>query len=310
VVFQGRQMGLSSFCITIETCESRGSFIEAMRVLCAASRFSTTVDPQNESTTPLGAQVMDGVPQVNSSLHFSADFFMRCIDIKAMIPTNISSGCVPQPPLIRQGVEQYISAYGYKPKDEHVWQVSSHNDFRPRLSVCVRQHVEAAKHTWYIVEISLMMDEHGPVRQLNWLAPRRLAHLRQYLYHPLKEGLGESYFKHFEGAKFACRKGPPGTTQRLRHWFAALSGCINTKKVPPLLVALTLHFLEAPCPTLNADSTYSPSCDLCRENEIPDSKSALVPHNSPSSDLCRANAIPGPTSAEEQLDQEEQLDHI
>jgi len=256
VVFQGRQVGVSSFCVMLETCESRESFMEAMRVLCVASRFSATVDHRNETSAPRGGQVMDLAPQVNSSLHsqqVSVDFFMRCIGIKAMMPTDGSGDGVPLPPLMRQGVVQYISAYGYKPKDENVWQVSSHADFRPRLLVCVRQHIEAAKHTWYIVESSLMMDEHSPVRRLDWLAPRRLAHLRRYLHHPLKEALRESYSKHFEGASFACRLGPPGTTERLHRWFSALSGCINAKKAPPLVVALTLHFLEAPCPTLNPD---------------------------------------------------------
>jgi len=39
-----------------------------------------------------------------------------------------------------------------------------------------------------------------------------------------------------------------GTTAQLDRWFDALATCINSRGVPPAVVALALSFLDAPNP--------------------------------------------------------------
>jgi len=177
-------------------------------------------------------------------------FFMRSIGIKAMQERG-SEQSVPLPPLIRDGVAQYISAYGYRPRDDMVWERFAGDTStltRPTLQIRVRQHIEAAKHTWYIVESTLRMDGAERLPRLDWLAPRRLAHLRKHLHDPIKNTFGEAYARHFEGARFPNRLALPGTTAQLHRWCNALADCINSRSAPPLVVATTLHFLEAPGP--------------------------------------------------------------
>merc|ERR1712039_578930 len=110
---------------------------------------------------------------------------------------------------------------------------------------------EAARHTWYIVESRVSLGEDSRVEAcIQWLAPRRLEHLRKDLHDIVKSTLGETayatWFHAREGAKFAPHGGLPGTTAHLRRWFDALSSCINSKVAPPLVAAVTLRFLEAP----------------------------------------------------------------
>merc|ERR1719188_500281 len=83
---------------------------------------------------------------------------------------------------------------------------------------------------------------------LNWLAPRRLAHLRRDLYIPVKKAMGPCYAKHFGDAPFAYRGGIPGTTAHLHRWCCALATCINSGAASPAMVALVLRFLEVPRP--------------------------------------------------------------
>jgi len=253
VVAQGKHGRITSFCMLLDSPEDRETFMEAMRLLCVASRFSAAVDHREhgvnvaEPHMPQAMCAIDALP----SQKVSVDFFMRCVGIKAMIPgaTQCKDG-VPLLPLMQQEVVSYISAYGYTPKDTDVWQVSSCSQtrpkvLRPKFQVNVRQHIEAAKHTWYIVESSLLLD--GPPHRLDWLAPRRLVHIRQYLYDPVKEAFGVEYKRHLGKTGFARRMGLPGTTERLRKWLSDLAATINSRRAPPLIVALTLHFLEAPC---------------------------------------------------------------
>jgi len=248
VVAQGKQ-GRTSFCILLDSPADRDNFMEAMKLLCVASRFSAAADQAEygcNATAP-AMRAIDALP----SQKVSVDFFMRCIGIKAMMPgTTQNQDGAPLALLMHQGVVSYISPYGYTPKDKDVWQAPTSlklprpKVLRPKFQVSVRQHIEAATHTWYIVESSLLLN--GPTRRLDWLAPRRLAHIRQYLYNPVKEAFGGSYKRHFGRAGFARRMGLPGTTERLRKWLSALAATVNSRKAPPSVVALTLHFLEAP----------------------------------------------------------------
>jgi len=257
VVAQGKHRQSTSFCMLLDSPEDRENFMEAMRLLCVASRFSAAIDHREHDVNvaePHMPQALCAI-EVLPTQKVGIDFFMRCVGIKAMMPgaSQFKNG-VPLLPLMQREVVSYISGYGYTPKDTEVWQAASCSQsrpkvLRPKFQVNVRQHIEAAKHTWYIVESSLLLD--GPPHRLDWLAPRRLVHIRRYLYDPVKETFGVEYKRHLGKIGFARRMGPPGTTERLRKWFSALASAINSRKAPPLIVALTLHFLEAPC--LSAD---------------------------------------------------------
>jgi len=273
VVFQGRPGEQpSKFCLLMESRDGRDAFMEAMRVLCVASRFNSdkplrqggdrgagpTAAPHrghavlksSRSADSCGSSASRRKPAMPCQ-QVSVRFFMRSIGIKAMLPAGAEQNA-PLPPLIRDGVAPYISAYGYRPKGDLSWEVPPGNKTayaRPTLAIRVRQHIEAAKHTWYIVESTLRMEGGDRVPRLDWLAPRRLAHLRQHLHDPIKNTLGpDAYGRVFDGASFAHRLGLPGTTAQLHRWCNALVDCINTRTAPPLIVATTLHFLEAPVP--------------------------------------------------------------
>jgi len=71
------------------------------------------------------------------------------------------------------------------------------------------------------------------------------------LHDPVKQAFGDEYNKHFAKIGFAQRMGFAGTTQRLKKWLSALAVTINTGNAPSQVVALTLHFLEAPRITAN-----------------------------------------------------------
>merc|ERR1712032_180495 len=206
-----------------------------MRLLCVASRFSTAADQEErrvtvaESHMPQAMHAIDALP----SQKVSVDFFMSCIGIKAVMPGAAR---------FKDGGRD-ISAYGYTPKDDDACQAASGSQpipkvIRPQFKVNVQQPIEATKHTWYIVESSLLLD--GPPHRLDWLAPRRLTHIRRYLYDPVKEAFGLEYKKHFGKFAFARRVGLPGTTTILRKWLSALAATINSREAPPSVVALTL----------------------------------------------------------------------
>lgn len=71
-------------------------------------------------------------------------------------------------------------------------------------------------------------------------------HLRVGVHDPVKRELAGSYAKMFHRAHFAQRGGPKGTTTRLSRWFRRLAHCINSRTVPPVVVALVLTALDAP----------------------------------------------------------------
>jgi len=217
------------FYLLFEPAERLQAFMDAMSTLCMAAHAA--VDHAEDNQQPV----------------VSTNFFMRSIGVRALRPHLTNNAGLLQPHLTKRGmVVQYLAAYGYKPQSEVVWHILECGESRPKLAIHVRQHIEAAKHTWYIIESSLVLDSKDPKRRLDWIAPRRLAHLRKHLHLPVREAFREKYGTHFAGAAFALRLGPPGTTERLRKWFCTLANCINSKQAPPLVAALTLRFLEAP----------------------------------------------------------------
>lgn len=186
----------------------------------------------------------------------SVQFFMRSIGVQALQAVSPDGEVELLPPHLREGVVPYVASFGYTPKTDMAWGHSQQTPkaaggpgSKPLVTLRVREHFEAAKHTWYVIECSLLLEGPGRVPRLDWLAPRRLAHLRGHLHSPVKQASGDLYPVLFEGARFARRSGPPGTTRKLHAWCGALADSINSRQAPPLVAALALVFLEAPNPS-------------------------------------------------------------
>jgi len=282
VVAQGDHGAVTSFCALFDSSEDGKDFMEVMRRLCVSSPFWTAVDqPEHrvdvaEPNVPQGLRAEDILAKqglcaedILPNQIASLNFFLACVGIKTMVTgTNMH--------LAEVGCTSYISAYGYTAQDEDVWHVTSIYQPRPELSrptfqVKVRQHAEIANHTWYFLEGSLLLDR--PPHRLDWLAPRRLTHIRQYLHDPVRAASGDEYNKHSGKVGFAQRMGPRGTTKRLGNWLSALAVTINSRTAPPRVVALTLHFLETPCLSANIDDGLGfDEPELCRtptEHHLP-----------------------------------------
>jgi len=253
VIAQGNHGAVIGFCALFGSSEDGNDFMEVMRRLCVSSPFWAAVAKSEHHVDQhqLEHHVAFAEPHVPQDLCaedilpkqvVSVNFFLGCMGIKTTMLGTMH--------LAEVGCTSYISAYGYAPKDEDLWQVASvcqsrPEPLRPTFQANVQRHVEGADHTWYLLESSLLLDR--PPHRLDWLAPRRLAHIRQYLYVPVKAAFGEEYNKQFAKVGFAQRMGPRGTTKKLGKWLSALAATINSRIAPPRVVALTLHFLEAPC---------------------------------------------------------------
>jgi len=226
----GNPCGFTKLNLLLSSCESRDNFLIGMKILVEGKRSQFRCSSQST----LGIVAMGVGPAIASRS------FMRELGVRAL-------QSVPRPPLWRTTAEvaPYLSKYGYFAIDHTNWNTNvSSVDMHPVLSFRVAQHVEAARHTWYIVEsrVGLHDEQH-----MHWLAPRRLEHLRKDLHDIVKSALGHNaYAKCFDGARFAPHGGLPGTTAHLRRWFDGLASCINFRVAPPLVVAVTFRFLEAP----------------------------------------------------------------
>jgi len=139
-----------------------------------------------------------------------------------------------------------LRRFGYAPLDAEHWeQNAGSSDISPKMlfrigNADLREHVEHAGHTWYMIQCELIpKSRHIPI---NCLAPRRLMHVREILQEPLTVLLETQYSSIFWDAPFPLRAGPPGTTARLRAWLNALAEQINTGMLPPGAVAWVLAF--------------------------------------------------------------------
>jgi hypothetical protein len=113
----------------------------------------------------------------------------------------------------------------------------------PEFHATVLGHDEVNGHTLYAVQCQLRCDYF----KVTWLANRRLKQLQKDLHVPLKQRLGPGlYYKYFSATPFARRGGVPGTTSRLKDWFASLSACINSGRCLPRDIELVLEFLDTP----------------------------------------------------------------
>lgn len=149
-------------------------------------------------------------------------------------------------------VAAYLGGFGFAAADAETWEDLPQDEVPeglvrsgPWIAIGIAEHREERGHTWYKVECSLA-SPHGCAKTVQWQVSRRLQHLRELWHEPLKSVLGEQYKQDFEEAPFAHRCGYRGTSARLHAWCCRLSACINAGQMPPIVVALTLRFLEAP----------------------------------------------------------------
>eukprot|EP00928_Gymnodinium_smaydae_P035953 TRINITY_DN25211_c0_g1_i2.p1 TRINITY_DN25211_c0_g1~~TRINITY_DN25211_c0_g1_i2.p1 ORF type:complete len:213 (-),score=27.04 TRINITY_DN25211_c0_g1_i2:56-694(-) len=115
-----------------------------------------------------------------------------------------------------------------------------------RISISVHGHEEKDTHTYY--QITCAVHSPGDMQRtlMSWRCEKRLCAIREELFDPVVEALGEGYEPVFYETPFALRGGLPGTTARLALWFERLAECMNTGKVPYELSAIFLHHLQAP----------------------------------------------------------------
>lgn len=149
-------------------------------------------------------------------------------------------------PLAPLAVAPYLEGYGYAAQDAEIWKVAPCSDAgkSPQLDLGITGHDEAEGHTWYTVVCAISIPS---LRRLEWKVRRRLSQLREYLYMHVKAELGDKvYDQNFADARFAHHGGLPGTTSRLHNWCRALMTCINGGQASPNVVAIVMHFLEAP----------------------------------------------------------------
>jgi len=166
-------------------------------------------------------------------------------------PTSLINHDSTFMPLQPDSCAPFLQARGFSAEDYRSWRLADLSEWpqhMPRLEVEVSSHEEAGPHTWYGVACTL---DAGSQRRVEWTAPRRLTHLREFHDH-FKAELGpDLYGKVFVDAcgqrvHFAHRGGLVGTTKRLDAWFRAIAVAVNSGQAMPCMLALVLHFLRAP----------------------------------------------------------------
>lgn len=158
---------------------------------------------------------------------------------------------VPLAPIV---IAAYLEAYGYIATDSLTWRTRPGTQAAmcagtPALHLQVVGHEEVDGHTHYIAACSLI----GALARTEWSSKRRLVSIRENIHDAFKHVLDEHYSMHFAATPFAHKGGVPGTTSRLDNWFKACAICINAGSAQPFLVALVLHYLEAPEPARCSD---------------------------------------------------------
>lgn len=140
----------------------------------------------------------------------------------------------------------FLEPYGYAACSDLEWGTSAVTP--PRLSLEVIGHSWIGGHTYYLLDCALTLPTSDgiEVARLSWRAARRLVQLRSGLHDPVKKELGDSYKTFFNGAPFAHRLKPTGTSARLNEWCSCLARCISARSAPPMVAAVTLRLLGAP----------------------------------------------------------------
>lgn len=166
----------------------------------------------------------------------------------------------------RAAVPAIIEPYRYVAESDREWQTATLS-LQPFWVIHVASHSEMKGHTYYHFDCSLSMSS-KLAPYLTWSGKRRLHHLRKGLHDISKRELGSLYKTHFKDVPFAHRGGVRGTTKRLDKWCCRLAECINSRIVPPVVVAQALKLLDAsvpslPCEELQLNKMTPSACDSC-----------------------------------------------
>mmetsp|Transcript_22235 Transcript_22235/g.66788 ORF Transcript_22235/g.66788 Transcript_22235/m.66788 type:complete len:245 (+) Transcript_22235:67-801(+) len=145
-------------------------------------------------------------------------------------------------PLDRSRVPAFLETYGYIARDSLEWWDAP----LPELTLQVRGHEKVGKHSYYAVDCSLSRPGQWQSPYLTWRSSLRLTHLRAGLHDRVKQELGDSYKKCFDGVHFAHRYALNGTTARLDAWCRKLANSITAKQATPAVAAFTLQLLGVP----------------------------------------------------------------
>jgi len=183
---------------------------------------------------------------------------------------NLDPDTLAFTPLVPLAYAAYLDAYGYEASGPKSWKVTPCTDSSksPQITLGIPGHEEVDGHTKYFVECSLSIPSFP---SLSWKVKRRLSQLREHFHSHIKTELGEkTYDRVFGEARFASHGGLPGTTSRLDNWFSALAACINRGQAPPSVIAIVLHFLEAPPGEADRDREVDDD-DVCLQIEDPTS---------------------------------------
>lgn len=157
------------------------------------------------------------------------------------------ASCTETGSVSRQGSSQsaldlrtYLELFGFQLLDAVTWREAER---LPIVQARVVAHEEVRGHTRYLLTCVLVPHHRQP---LGWETTRRLAQLRAGVHDLIKRELGDAYERHFEGAPFAHRFAPRGTTARLDAWCQRLASCMSLGLLRPAVVAQVLQFLDAP----------------------------------------------------------------
>jgi hypothetical protein len=173
-----------------------------------------------------------------------------------------------------EDVVNYLSEFGYAADDAQSWDELPQDEVPeglgrsgPWLGLGIAEHGESGGHTWYQVECSLALPDGS--RTVQWQVGRRLQHLRELWYEPVKAELGEHYRHHFGDAPFAQRGGRRGTSARLHEWCCRFAACANAGQFSPARIASTLRLLEAPSASAVKDDWGCSSVGSTRDGLTP-----------------------------------------
>eukprot|EP00930_Biecheleria_cincta_P027759 TRINITY_DN19431_c0_g1_i1.p1 TRINITY_DN19431_c0_g1~~TRINITY_DN19431_c0_g1_i1.p1 ORF type:complete len:579 (-),score=98.26 TRINITY_DN19431_c0_g1_i1:112-1848(-) len=161
-----------------------------------------------------------------------------------------------------EAITAFLEPFGYLVSSAEAWHLCPRQyPTGPRLSLSVDAHSKQGGRTVYHVMCKFSAPDVS--LELEWCSQRTLQQLREDLHDWVKSFLGKEYPVQFEGAPFAMRTAPSGTTSRLHRWMGTLTKCIDEGVACPALVAQVLSFFDPP---------------------LPSAASMLVSHTSPSTD--------------------------
>jgi len=178
--------------------------------------------------------------------------------------TNIANMMLWWRPPLPSKAPAILKHFGYSALGPRKWKDVT----QPRISLqpaVVASDGEGA-HDWYDVNCRLSFDAF--TRDVLWVVPRRLMHLRRLVHDPVRLEFGRAYEEHFKEHS-AASGWPSSTPVKVGTWLVALARVINLGQLSPTLTAAILCFLEAPniVETWNEEKLLATACLLLGEDD-------------------------------------------